>query len=53
MAFCDVKSKDTMRRKARKYNMPLFYWDQRPAISTKDLQEWWDEIKRKNGGSMT
>lgn len=37
---CGVKSKTTMKKKAKKYSMPISWLDGRPCISCDTLSDW-------------
>ena len=38
---CDIKSVKTMRKKAKKYKMPILFMDGKPTIPADDLLKWW------------
>jgi hypothetical protein len=44
---CGFKTRKTIKRKARKYKMPIVYMDRTPTITRKALEEWWEAIQRK------
>lgn len=44
---CGIKSKTTMKKKAKKYNMPITYMDGRPVISKEAIIEWWNIIEKR------
>ena len=46
MKVCDVGSVKTMKKKARKHRMPISHIDGRPVISKKDLEAWWEKVKK-------
>ena len=41
---CGIKSKITMKRKAKKYKMPVKRMDGTPVISKQDLLEWYNNL---------
>ena len=41
---CGIKSKTTMKKKAKKYKMPIMFLDGRPAISKDALIEWFKKV---------
>jgi hypothetical protein len=44
---CDFKTRKTIRKKAKKYGMPIIYMGRTPTISRKALEEWWEDLKNK------
>ena len=38
---------DSVRRKARRYHMPLFYDGNRPTIEEEALKIWWEKFIEK------
>jgi hypothetical protein len=43
---CGVKTKRTIKKKARKYAMPIVYLDGRPTITEQALRDWWNNLPR-------
>jgi hypothetical protein len=44
---CDIKTRKTIRKKAKKYGMPIIYMDRTPTISKKALEKWWEDLKNQ------
>jgi hypothetical protein len=44
---CGVKTRKTIKKKARRYEMPIVYMDGRPTITRKALERWWDSLLEK------
>ncbi len=44
---CGVKTRKTIKNRAKKYNMPIAYMDKRPTITRKALESWWEELEKK------
>ena len=44
---CGIKTCKTIKKKARKYGMPIVYMDGRPTVSERALLRWWDGLYEK------
>ena len=44
---CGIKTRKTIKKKAKKYNMPIAYMDKRPTITRKALEIWWEGLEKK------
>ncbi len=44
---CGVKTCKTIKKKAKKYEMPIVYMDGRPTTTQKALEKWWDDQLEK------
>ncbi len=42
---CGIKTRKTIKKKARKYHMPIVYLDRRPTITRKALEAWWEGLR--------
>jgi len=42
---CNIKSVKTMRKKEKKYKMPILYMDGKPTIPANDPVKWWAKTK--------
>ena len=48
---CGFKTRKTIKRKAKKYKMPVVFLDRTPTITRKALEDWWELIQRKESMS--
>ena len=45
---CGVKILKTIRKRAKKYNMPICYMDRRPTVTRKAIERWWEELEKNS-----
>ena len=45
---CGIKTSKTIKKKAKKYKMPIVYLDGRPTVTEKAIEKWWDGLYEKN-----
>ena len=43
---CGVKTRKTIKKRAKNYNMPVVYMGKRPTITRKALESWWEELEK-------
>jgi hypothetical protein len=43
-----IQTCKTVKKKAKKYKMPILYLDGRPTITTKALERWWEELEKNS-----
>ncbi len=44
---CGIRTRKTIKRKAKKYRMPVVYLNNRPTITRKALENWWEGLQRR------